>query len=109
MKKVVFPAGCMAMLLGIVMPLTAADGDPKKGQAVFDNCAICHNSDSEDAKVGPGLKNLYKRAKLVNGKPVNDANVRELITNGTSAMPGFDDGTISASDKDHLIAFLKGL
>ena len=33
----------------------------------------------ETIKVGPGLKGLFKMDKLVNGKPVTEANVRELI------------------------------
>ena len=88
--------------------LMAADGDAKKGEMVFENCAVCHNADSTDAKVGPGLKGLFKREKLVNGKPVNEENVRALINEGTSAMPPMGDA-IKADDKDNLIAYLKTL
>src|SRR5438132_10574699 len=35
----------------------AGKGDSAKGKEVFEaNCAICHNADSEEDKVGPGLK-----------------------------------------------------
>src|SRR5579862_4549538 len=51
-------------------PKTAAKGDAAKGKAVFeDNCAICHNADSTEDKVGPGLKGLFKKGphKLADG------------------------------------------
>ncbi len=101
-------SGCLGLLLAIGAPLKAADGDAKKGEAVFDNCAVCHNSDSTETKIGPGLKGLFKREKLVNGKPVNEANVKALITEGSGAMPPFADA-ISSEDKDNVIAFLKTL
>jgi cytochrome c len=108
MKKGMLAAGCLGLLLAIGAPLAAAEGDAKKGEAAFDNCSVCHNSDSTDAKIGPGLKGLFKREKLVNGKPVNDANVKGLITDGSGSMPPFGDA-ITAEDKDNLIAYLKTL
>jgi cytochrome c2 len=85
-----------------------AMGDPKKGATVFENCAGCHNSDSTDVKVGPGLKDLFKRDKLVNGKPVTPENVKGIVTDGSGGMPPFGD-SISATDKDNLVAYLKTL
>jgi len=108
MKKTLLAAGCFGLLMGIGIPMTAYQGDAKKGMAAFDNCAICHNADSTETKVGPGLKDLFKREKLVNGKPVNEENVKGLITEGTASMPGFGD-SISAEDKDNLVAYLKTL
>jgi cytochrome c2 len=108
MKKGMLAISCLGMLLATGVSLPAADGDAKKGEAAFDNCAVCHNADSTDAKIGPGLKGLFKREKLVNGKPMNDANVKALITDGSGAMPPFAD-SISADDKDNLIAYLKTL
>ncbi len=99
---------CVGLLLAIGAPLKAYQGDPKKGEAAFDNCSVCHNSDSTETKIGPGLKGLFKREKLVNGKPVNEANVKALITEGSGAMPPFADA-ISSEDKDNIIAFLKTL
>ena len=68
----------------------------------------CHNSDSTDVKIGPGLKGLFKREKLVNGKPVNADNVKALITEGSGGMPPFGD-SISGEDKDNVIAYLMTL
>jgi cytochrome c len=73
-----------------------------------DNCATCHNSDSTEVKLGPGLKGLFKRAKLGSGKAVNEANVLDVINKGGDAMPPLGDALKSA-DKDNVIAYLKTL
>ena len=83
-------------------------GDAAKGKEIFDQCSVCHNADSEETKVGPGLKGLFKHAKLQNGKPVNEANVREMIDSGGNGMPAFSD-QLSAQEKNDLIAYLKTL
>lgn len=98
----------LGLVLAAGLPLTAADGDAKKGQSVFDNCSVCHNADSAEMKIGPGLKGLFKREKLVNGKPVNDANVKALITEGSGGMPPFGDA-LSAQEKEDVVAYLKTL
>jgi cytochrome c len=114
MKNAVLPAACLGLLLGVLLlgigiPASAAAGDAKKGKSVFDdNCGTCHNSDSTEAKVGPGLKGLFKRAKLGTGKPVNDANVLDIINNGGDAMPPLED-VLKPADKDNVIAYLKTL
>lgn len=109
MKKGIAAASCLALLLAIGVPLPAADPDAKKGEMVFgDNCAMCHNSDSDDVKIGPGLKTLFKRDKLVNGMPVSAENVKAIITAGSGGMPPFGD-SISSDDKDNVIAYLMTL
>ena len=108
MKKGILTLASLGLLLAASLSLTAADGDAKKGETVFQNCAGCHNSDSDETKVGPGLKNLFKREKLVNGKPVTDENVIALITSGSGAMPPFGD-SLSADDKNNVVAYLKTL
>jgi cytochrome c len=107
--KAVSAIVCFALVGGLAAPLFAAPGNAKKGKAVFANCTQCHNADSADAKNGPGLKDLFKHKKLVNGKPVTVPNVRELITNGSNQMPAFDDKTISPREKDDLVAYLQTL
>ena len=50
--------------------LYAQKGDAAKGKEVFDQCSVCHNSDSTEVKVGPGLKGLFKKDKMsTTGKP----------------------------------------
>ena len=103
--------GCAvgAVLVGGLMAQDKAKpGDAAKGKDVFDQCSVCHNADSEETKVGPGLKGLFKMAKLVNGKPVTEANVRELINNGGNGMPAYAD-QLSEQDMNDVIAYLKTL
>lgn len=85
-----------------------AKGDAKKGKDVFDQqCGLCHDALSTDMKMAPGLKGLFKRAKLnTTGKPVNDANVLDRVNSGGNGMPPYKD-LISDSDKTNLLAYLK--
>ncbi len=103
--------GCAAgaiLMAGLYAQDKAKPGDPAKGKDVFDQCSVCHNADSTDTKVGPGLKGLFKMDKLVNGKPVTEANVRDLINTGGNGMPAYAD-QLSEQDKNDVIAYLKTL
>jgi cytochrome c2 len=86
----------------------AQKADAAKGKEVFDQCSVCHNADSTEKKIGPGLKGLFKHDKLANGKPVNDANVREKVNDGGNGMPGYKD-ILSDQEKVDLMAYLKTL
>ena len=84
-------------------------GDAAKGKPVFENqCSVCHASDSNVKKLGPGLKGLLKKAKLQNGKPANEANVRVLIDAGGNGMPAYKD-LLNVAQKEDLIAYLRTL
>src|ERR1700744_3992930 len=86
-----------------------ATGDAAKGKGVFDqNCAVCHNADSTDVKMGPGLKGLFKKAKLANGSAVNDASVSAKVDAGGNGMPSYKD-ILSATEKADVLAYLKTL
>ncbi len=109
MKNLFLATVVAGMLLAIGLPMNGAAGDPKKGKAVFEeNCSMCHNADSTEVKVGPGLKGLFKHAKLGTGKPVNEANVLAIINNGGDTMPPLGD-QLKPADKDNVIAYLKTL
>src|SRR3954471_175601 len=41
-------------------------GDPAKGKDAFEQCSVCHNVDTDEKKIGPSLKGLFKQDKLVN-------------------------------------------
>jgi cytochrome c len=97
-----------ALTAGLQAQDKAKPGDAAKGKDVFDQCSVCHNADSDETKVGPGLKGLFKMDKLVNGKPVTEANVREIINNGGNGMPSYAD-QLSEQDKNDVIAYLKTL
>jgi len=104
-------AGCGIGVL-LAAGLTAQDkkkaGDAAKGKDVFDQCSVCHNTDTDDVKVGPSLKGLFKHGKLKNGKPINDASVREMINMGGNGMPSYSD-LLSDQEKSDVIAYLKTL
>lgn len=79
------------------------------GQAQFkEKCAVCHWPDKTDKRIGPGMKGLYKRAKMYDEKPMNDANIREIIMKGGGKMVGFEE-SLDAKQLDALIAYLKTL
>jgi cytochrome c len=98
------------LVAGLTAGLNAQNkpGDAAKGKDVFDQCSVCHNADSTETKVGPGLKGLFKTEKLVNGKAVTEANVRDFINAGGNGMPAYAD-QLSDQDKNDLIAYLKTL
>jgi len=99
----------MGVLLAMGLPMTAFAPDAKKGKMVFDdNCAACHKPDSTDALVGPGLKGLFKKAKLSSGKAVSEVVIRDIINKGGDVMPPFGDA-LNAAQKDDLVAYLKTL
>jgi cytochrome c2 len=84
-------------------------GDAAKGKEVFEQCGVCHNHDSEEKKMGPGLKGLFKKATLANGKTkVTEESVRKVIDEGGNGMPAYAE-MLEKKEKDDLIAFLKTL
>ena len=86
-----------------------AAGDAAKGKEVFEQCAVCHNADSDEKKMGPGLKGLFKKATLADGKtPVNEATVAKKVNEGGNGMPPYEE-MLDKNEKLHLMAFLKGL
>lgn len=81
-------------------------GDAAKGKETFEQCGICHNVDSDEEKMGPALKGLFKKAKLKNGKEASEANIRAIIKAGGNGMPGYEE-LLSAEEMENLIAYLK--
>ena len=98
---------CVGLAAGSRVMLSA--GNAAKGKAVFDStCAMCHTPDSAEKKMGPGLKGLYKKDKMANGKKPADATVKARIDEGGGGMPAYKD-MLSDADKDDLLAYLKTL
>ncbi len=58
--------------------------------------------------MGPGLKGLFSREKMTNGKAPTEANVRAKIDEGGNGMPAYKE-MLSDEEKDNLIAYLKTL
>lgn len=82
---------------------------PATGEDLFvANCTICHYTDSKNEKVGPGLLELFKRAKLPDsGLPVTDENVRQRIVEGGDKMPSFSH--LSDEELNAIIEYLRSL
>jgi cytochrome c len=109
MTKGMIAAACFAVILAGPRMFGQGKGDVAKGKSTFeDNCAVCHNADSEEKKMGPGLKGLFAREKMNNGKKPTEANVRALINAGGNGMPSFSD-MLSDTERNDLIAYLKTL
>ncbi len=84
-------------------------GDAAKGKEVFEQCGVCHNADSDEKKMGPGLKGLFKKSTLSDGKTkVTDATVQEKINKGGNGMPAYEE-MLDKKEKDNLLAYLKTL
>jgi len=85
-----------------------AKGDPEKGKEVFQQCGVCHNADSTEKKMGPGLKGLFQQEKMTDGKKPTEENVRAKVDEGGNGMPAYKD-MLGGEEKDDLIAYLKTL
>ena len=99
---------CVALTAGSRVLLAADKADPEKGKAVFQQCSVCHHPDSDQKKMGPGLKGLFKKDKLANGKKLTDASVRAKLETGGNGMPAYKD-MLTDVEKNNLIAYLKTL
>jgi mono/diheme cytochrome c family protein len=99
----------LATALWLAAPVSAQKpGDPAKGKEVFDQCAVCHAATTDEKKVGPSLKGLFKKAKMTNGQKPTDANVLAIINKGKGTMPAYED-ILTKEEKEHLLAYLKTL
>ncbi len=107
MLKKLIPAGVAALLAANLLS-GFQKGDAAKGKELFEQCGVCHNADSDEKKMGPGLKGLFKKAKLASGKPVNEANVKAIVNSGGNGMPAYE-SILSDEEKAHVLAYLKTL
>jgi len=69
---------------------------------------VCHNTDSDEKKIGPSLKGLFKHPTLKNGKKVTEETVKAMINAGGNGMPSYAD-LLSESEKANVLAYLKTL
>jgi cytochrome c2 len=91
------------MNLGVV---NAAPPSAEKGKETFEQCSVCHNVDTDEKKMGPSLKGLFKKDKMKNGKKPSEATVKAVINAGGNGMPAYAD-MLSDEEKTDLIAYLK--
>lgn len=84
-------------------------GNALRGRGLYEEqCAICHFSASNEKKIGPGLKGIFRTGKFASGKKVDDASMRAWIENGGVDMPEFKE-SLTAQQISDLIAFLRTL
>lgn len=99
----------VAAMLAAALPAAAQQkGDPAKGKEVYEQCSVCHSATTDEKKMGPSLKGLFKKAKMTNGQKPTEANVMAIINKGKGTMPAFED-ILTQEEKAHLLAYLKTL
>ena len=77
------------------------------GKELFNQyCASCHFTETTAQKIGPGLKDLYRRLTFSDGKRVTDASLTRWIQVGGKNMPGFKDD-IKPGQIRELISYIK--
>ena len=90
-------------LMALAAPLAAQDA--ASGQEIFDTkCAVCHNIDNDEKKIGPGLASV-KDGKLPSGKDATHENVLENLNKGGNGMPAFEK-LLSDEEKEALFKYL---
>ena len=96
-------------VLGSTLLFGQSKGDANKGKEVFEQCSVCHETLSEEKKMGPSLKGLFKKATLHDGKTkVTDQSVMHKIDKGGDGMPAYDE-MLDKTEKANLLAYLKTL
>lgn len=104
--------GMAGLLVFAVSNLFAQSGDAAKGKEVFEtNCSICHESESDATKVGPGLKGWSKKPPHdFNGKQHihNEETLRGQIKDGSASMPPMG-SLVSDEEMNDLVAFVMSL
>ena len=108
MLKTGFGLGIAALLMAGLSIAADTKGDAAKGKETFEQCSVCHNTDTDEKKIGPSLKGLFKHDKLKNGKKVTDENVKAMINAGGNGMPAYAD-LLSEEEKANVISYLKTL
>lgn len=84
---------------------TKASGDVAAGKDLFEGkCSVCHNADSTEKKIGPGLKGV-KDGKLPSGKDATHDGMLEQLNTGGGAMPPYKD-LLTDEEKNNVIAYV---
>jgi len=104
-KYIVSSVSAAALFAFVALAPAQKKGNATKGKEVFEQCSTCHNVDTDEKKIGPSLKGLFKRDKLKNGKKVTDENVRDMINKGGNGMPSYAD-MLSDTERNDVIAYL---
>lgn len=106
MSKSLLPAMAACLLVFVTLGAAQKKGDEAKGKEVYEQCGVCHSADTDEKKLGPSLKGLFKKEKMTNGQKPTDETVMTIINKGKGTMPAFED-VLEADDKTNLLAYLK--
>jgi mono/diheme cytochrome c family protein len=84
-----------------------------RGEEVFfATCSVCHETETDEANVGPSLKGLFRKPSqvLADGTHLEhtDDAVRRFILQGNSNMPPMDKA-LSRQDLEDVLAYLHTL
>ena len=103
----IFLAGCHR--LPPSKPLSELTPTEMHGYTVYQQqCAQCHNANSEQALHGPGLQGIFKKSYLPSGAPANDDRVRAAILDGRNMMPAYAN-VLNDQQMNDLLAYLHTL
>ena len=84
---------------------TAKAGDVAKGKELFEGkCIVCHNPDSNEKKIGPGLKGV-RDGKLPSGKAGSREVILEIVNAGGGGMPAYKE-LLTDEEKTDVIAYV---
>lgn len=90
-------------------PLSALTPTEMRGYNIYQQqCAQCHNANSEKPLHGPGLQGIFKKPYLPSGAPANDDRVRAAILQGRNMMPGYAN-VLNDQQVNDLLAYLHTL
>lgn len=90
-------------------PLSELTPTEMRGYTVYQQqCAQCHQANSEQPLHGPGLQGVFKKPYLPSGAPANDDRVRAAIAEGRNMMPGFAN-VLNDQQMNDLLAYLHTL
>lgn len=84
-------------------------GNVERGASFFNaECLPCHYADSDEKKIGPGLKDLFKREKLpYSSRPTSVENIKQQLLRPAMVMPSFT--KMTKQELADLIAYLNTL
>jgi len=84
----------------------AALSGPERGREIFYyKCWFCHNEFAGKSSA-PDLATVYKRDKLLSGRPTTDDGIKDEIRNGGAGMAAYK-YTLNEGDLNDLVAYVR--